>query len=212
MVRDLATLVTLCFVWENLVYLLYCIKASSSALFARHKSWHHHLYKTPPPPPSSQNQNQKIRYSSWHRLQFGAAQSPGQPHKKEQICNKSRDLSRFECESQFLEATFQEGVFVKHNWSLHQISIWDFCPLTFKPFKKVWQPGIISLLIASSTKERRTKLETVKLHRNKVETFFIARRSQCMHFVISSEMHLLLLPSFKGQAGTLICEISRLIC
>ena len=111
MVRDLATLVTLCFVWENLVYLLYCIKASSSALFARHKSWHHHLYKTPPPPPSSQNQNQKIRYSSWHRLQFGAAQSPGQPHKKEQICNKSRDLSRFECESQFLEATFQEGGF-----------------------------------------------------------------------------------------------------
>ena len=50
--------------------------------------------KTPPSPPP--NQNQKIRYSSWHRLQFGAAQKEEDSSKKEQICNKSRDLSRLE--------------------------------------------------------------------------------------------------------------------
>ena len=47
-----------------------------------------------PPSPSPPNQNQKIRYSSWHRLQFGAAQKEEDSSKKEQICNKSRDLSR----------------------------------------------------------------------------------------------------------------------
>ena len=54
--RILATLVTLYFVWENLVYLLYwlwCIKASLLRLCSRHhESWHHHLcYKTPPSHP-----------------------------------------------------------------------------------------------------------------------------------------------------------------